>query len=374
MSPAGTGGLLGFVRQVAAHGDSTHGDRGRRGFESIHVERIPPLARDSYVARPDADRQSGPISGVLKLACLYHQSPRSTSMLRGREPSFSALVQNYSSGLSTGQELILIRLAIFSRRRVRRQCAARDDRCISAVDRDRTRSARSSIAIALLRVEAVAVRSVGGKRGASRLFPPLGANIIEPFSPRPRQLCPWRHRNSAHGDSHLYPPPARARLTTTQWLIVVLAAIGFAFDIYELLMAQFVLPPAIPELTGFKPGQPGVSGLGGPAVLHSGVCRRDFRLVRRLSDRPVGPAPGADLEHFAVCRVGLFGRLFHVDRHAAGAALHDVHRRLRRIRGRRGLAGRIVSRAAPPRERAGLYPGLFLVGRIARGRGQCARA
>ena len=49
-------------------------------------------------------------------------------------------------------------------------------------------------------------------------------------------------------------PRPRARLTTTQWLIVVLAAIGFAFDIYELLMAQFVLPPAIPELTGFKPG------------------------------------------------------------------------------------------------------------------------
>ena len=42
----------------------------------------------------------------------------------------------------------------------------------------------------------------------------------------------------------------------TQWLIVVLAAIGFAFDIYELLMAQFVLPPAIPELTGTKPGTP----------------------------------------------------------------------------------------------------------------------
>ncbi len=52
------------------------------------------------------------------------------------------------------------------------------------------------------------------------------------------------------------PTPAPARLTTTQWLIVVLAAIGFAFDIYELLMAQFVLPPAIPELTGFKPGTP----------------------------------------------------------------------------------------------------------------------
>jgi MFS family permease len=50
--------------------------------------------------------------------------------------------------------------------------------------------------------------------------------------------------------------PAQPRLTSTQWLIVILAAIGFAFDIYELLMAQFVLPPAIEQLTGFKPGEP----------------------------------------------------------------------------------------------------------------------
>jgi MFS family permease len=46
------------------------------------------------------------------------------------------------------------------------------------------------------------------------------------------------------------------RLTGTEWLIVSLAAIGFAFDIYELLMAQFVLPPAIVDLTGAKRGSP----------------------------------------------------------------------------------------------------------------------
>ena len=45
-----------------------------------------------------------------------------------------------------------------------------------------------------------------------------------------------------------------ARLTTVQWLIVSMAALGFAFDIYELLMAQFIIRPAIMELTGAKPG------------------------------------------------------------------------------------------------------------------------
>jgi MFS family permease len=43
-------------------------------------------------------------------------------------------------------------------------------------------------------------------------------------------------------------------LTRTQWLILIIAAIGFAFDIYELLMMQFVLGPAITELTGATVG------------------------------------------------------------------------------------------------------------------------
>ncbi len=49
-------------------------------------------------------------------------------------------------------------------------------------------------------------------------------------------------------------PSGARRFTATHWLIVSLAAIGFAFDIYELLMAQFIVRPAIIELTGHKPG------------------------------------------------------------------------------------------------------------------------
>src|SRR4029077_14989377 len=51
-------------------------------------------------------------------------------------------------------------------------------------------------------------------------------------------------------------PSGERRLTATQWLIVTMAAIGFAFDIYELLMAQFIIPPAITDLTGAAPGTP----------------------------------------------------------------------------------------------------------------------
>jgi MFS family permease len=46
------------------------------------------------------------------------------------------------------------------------------------------------------------------------------------------------------------------RLTGLQWLICTIAALGFAFDIYEVLVAPLVVGPAIGELTGAKPGSP----------------------------------------------------------------------------------------------------------------------
>jgi MFS family permease len=45
-------------------------------------------------------------------------------------------------------------------------------------------------------------------------------------------------------------------LTTVQWLICTIAAIGFAFDIYELLMLPLIARPAILELGGFSPTDP----------------------------------------------------------------------------------------------------------------------
>ena len=45
-------------------------------------------------------------------------------------------------------------------------------------------------------------------------------------------------------------PPASLKLTSTQWLICIIAAIGFAFDIYELLMLPLILKPALASLGG----------------------------------------------------------------------------------------------------------------------------
>ena len=46
------------------------------------------------------------------------------------------------------------------------------------------------------------------------------------------------------------------RLTRVQWLICTIAAIGFAFDIYELLMLPLIVRPALLELVNVKPGTP----------------------------------------------------------------------------------------------------------------------
>jgi len=45
-------------------------------------------------------------------------------------------------------------------------------------------------------------------------------------------------------------------MTSTQWLICTIAAIGFAFDTYELLMLPLIVGPAIGEMVGAKAGTP----------------------------------------------------------------------------------------------------------------------
>jgi len=39
--------------------------------------------------------------------------------------------------------------------------------------------------------------------------------------------------------------PAPLKFTRTHWLICIIASIGFAFDIYELLMLPLIVKPAL---------------------------------------------------------------------------------------------------------------------------------
>lgn len=54
------------------------------------------------------------------------------------------------------------------------------------------------------------------------------------------------------------PAPAKTPMTTVAWLVCIIASIGFAFDIYELLMLPLIARPALQELVGANvtPGNP----------------------------------------------------------------------------------------------------------------------
>uniref|UniRef100_A0A7C2NVF3 MFS transporter n=1 Tax=Schlesneria paludicola TaxID=360056 RepID=A0A7C2NVF3_9PLAN len=77
-----------------------------------------------------------------------------------------------------------------------------------------------------------------------------------------------------------------APLSATQWLICIIAAIGFAFDIYELLMAPLVMPSALLELGKIAPGTPEFSKWFGIMFYVPALCGGIFGLLGGyLTDR-----------------------------------------------------------------------------------------
>ncbi|HZN33000.1 MAG TPA: MFS transporter [Pirellulaceae bacterium] len=75
-------------------------------------------------------------------------------------------------------------------------------------------------------------------------------------------------------------------LTFTQWMICTMAAIGFAFDIYELLMLPLIIRPSLLELTGATPGTPTFNYWGGMLFYVPAVAGGIFGLMGGyLTDR-----------------------------------------------------------------------------------------
>src|SRR6187551_2171830 len=71
------------------------------------------------------------------------------------------------------------------------------------------------------------------------------------------------------------PAPGTNRFTTTEWLVLIVAAIGFLFDTYELLLLPLIAAPAIAEILQVPPNNPlvtdGVGRLLWMAALSGGV-------------------------------------------------------------------------------------------------------
>ena len=68
------------------------------------------------------------------------------------------------------------------------------------------------------------------------------------------------------------------RFTTTQWLIIIIASVGFLFDTYELLMTPLVAAPAIAELLKVPPNNPLVTEWVGRLLWIAALCGGVFGL------------------------------------------------------------------------------------------------
>ena len=69
------------------------------------------------------------------------------------------------------------------------------------------------------------------------------------------------------------------RLTPTQWLICAVAALGFAFDIYAVLMLPLIVGPALGELGKLKPGTPEYNNWVGYLFYVPAVCGGIFGMI-----------------------------------------------------------------------------------------------
>ena len=81
-------------------------------------------------------------------------------------------------------------------------------------------------------------------------------------------------------------PAAATRLRPVEWLICAVAALGFAFDLYEVLVLPLVLRPALASLGPFAPGDPGFERWVGLLFYVPGLIGGAFGLLGGyLTDR-----------------------------------------------------------------------------------------
>ena len=74
----------------------------------------------------------------------------------------------------------------------------------------------------------------------------------------------------------------RPRLTLLQWTIVAIAAVGFAFDSYELLMLPLIVRPALVELLAVPPTSPAINDWAGLIFYVPAVAGGVFGLLGLL--------------------------------------------------------------------------------------------
>src|SRR5262249_15601660 len=82
------------------------------------------------------------------------------------------------------------------------------------------------------------------------------------------------------------PPGGRKGFTTTEWLVLIVAAIGFLFDTYELLLLPLIAAPAIAEILQVPASNPIVTNWVGKLLWLSALSGGIFGLFGGwLTDR-----------------------------------------------------------------------------------------
>src|SRR6266478_2295028 len=80
--------------------------------------------------------------------------------------------------------------------------------------------------------------------------------------------------------------PTSRELGLTEWLIILVAVIGFAFDTYELLMLPLIAGPALAEILQAPPNNPLVTTWVGRMLWMTALCGGVFGLLGGwLTDR-----------------------------------------------------------------------------------------
>src|SRR5258708_23734782 len=74
----------------------------------------------------------------------------------------------------------------------------------------------------------------------------------------------------------------------TEWLVILVAVIGFAFDTYELLMLPLIAGPALSEILQVPPNNPLVTQWVGNMLWMTAVCCGIFGLLGGWLTDPFG--------------------------------------------------------------------------------------
>jgi len=127
------------------------------------------------------------------------------------------------------------------------------------------------------------------------------------------------------------PAESSPRLTGIQWLICIIAVIGFAFDSYVLLMLPLILRPGARTAGRIDLRQPGVRSLARPDVLRAPrYAVGSLECLGGYLTDPFGSAKNTHLEHSALCTFGAwFGFSQPSLPDVARAEDDDIRRRLR---------------------------------------------